>query len=149
MRKRTQAREIALQALYQFDIHRQIDETYSPGVKGFEQFIVESTDDPQVRDYARRLLEGVLCSLEELDTQIAAVSENWRLNRTAAVDRCVLRIGLYEMLESPEIPPKVAINEAIDLAKKYSAEQSGAFVNGILDRIYVLVGKSREPASNV
>ncbi len=148
MRKRTQAREITLQALYQFDIQRQIDESVLCGVDDFEGFIVKSTDDPEVRDYARGLLDGVLGSLQELDEQIASVSENWRLNRTAAVDRCVLRIGLFEMLESPEVPPKVAINEAIDLAKKYSAEQSGAFVNGILDKIYALVGKNREPASN-
>ena len=142
MRKRTQAREITLQALYQFDIQRQIDESVLCGVDDFEGFIVKSTDDPEVRDYARGLLDGVLGSLQELDEQIASVSENWRLNRTAAVDRCVLRIGLFEMLESPEVPPKVAINEAIDLAKKYSAEQSGAFVNGILDKIYALVGKN-------
>ena len=148
MRKRTQAREITLQALYQFDIQRQIDESVLCGVDDLEGFIVESTDDPEVRDYARGLLHGILGSLQELDEQIAAVSENWRLDRTAAVDRCVLRIGLFEMLESPEVPPKVAINEAIDLAKKYSAEQSGAFVNGILDKIYALVGKNREPASN-
>ncbi len=148
MRKRTQAREITLQALYQFDIQRQIDESVLCGVDDFEGFIVKSTDDPEVRDYARGLLDGVLGSLQELDEQIASVSENWRLNRTAAVDRCVLRIGLFEMLESPDVPPKVAINEAIDLAKKYSAEQSGAFVNGILDKIYALVGKNREPASN-
>ncbi len=148
MRKRTQAREITLQALYQFDIQRQIDESVLCGVDDFEEFIVKSADDPEVRDYARGLLDGVLGSLRELDEQIASVSENWRLNRTAAVDRCVLRIGLFEMLESPEVPPKVAINEAIDLAKKYSAEQSGAFVNGILDKIYALVGKNREPASN-
>ncbi len=147
MRKRTQAREIALQALYQFDIQRQIDASVLPGVDDFEPFITESTDDPEVRDYARQLVAGVLDSLDELDEQIAAVSENWRLDRTAAVDRCVLRIGLFELLECPEVPPKVAINEAIDLAKKYSAEQSGAFVNGILDRIYALVGKRREPAA--
>ena len=84
MRKRTQAREITLQALYQFDIERQIEESVLRGVDDFEGFIVESTDDPEVRDYARRLLDGVLGSLEELDAQIAAVSENWRLNRTAA-----------------------------------------------------------------
>lgn len=148
MRKRTQAREITLQALYQFDIQRQIDESLVCDGGDFEAFIVKSTDDPEVRDYARELLEGVLASLPELDEQIASVSENWRLNRTAAVDRCVLRIGLFEMLESSEVPPKVAINEAIDLAKKYSAEQSGAFVNGILDKIYALVRESREPASN-
>ena len=142
MRKRTQAREITLQALYQFDIQRQIDESVLCRVDDYEGFLVQSTDDPEVRDYARGLLDGVLGSLQELDEQIASVSENWRLNRTAAVDRCVLRIGLFEMLESPEVPPKVAINEAIDLAKKYSAEQSGAFVNGILDKIYALVGKN-------
>ncbi len=148
MRKRTQAREITLKALYQFDIHRQIDDCAYPKAADFEDFLQDSTDDPEVRDYARRLLSGVVSSLDDLDEQIAAVSENWRLNRTAAVDRCVLRIGLFEMLEFSEVPPKVAINEAIELAKKYSAEQSGAFVNGILDKIYALVGKNGEPTSN-
>ena len=147
MRKRTQAREIALQALYQFDMLRQIEDSTYTRAEDFESFIQESTEDLDVRDYTRRLLRGVLDSIDDLDAQIAAVSENWRLHRTAAVDRCALRIGLFEMLESAEVPPKVAINEAIDLAKKYSAEQSGAFVNGILDRIYML-GKSQEPASN-
>jgi len=70
------------------------------------------------------------------------VAKNWKLNRIAPVDRCILRLALFEMLEMDEVPPKVAINEAIDLAKKFSTEQSGAFVNGILDRIYNDAAKS-------
>ncbi len=141
MRKRSLSREIGLQTLYQYDLQSQADPDLRLTVDDFEEFITESTDDPEVRVFTRHLVDGVLGRLESLDARIAEVSENWRLHRTAAVDRCAIRIGLYELLHSPEIPPKVAINEAIDLAKKYSGEQSGAFVNGILDRIYDLEGK--------
>ena len=133
MRKRTQAREIALQALYQHEIQRRADQN----LKGaWEEFLAETTGDPGVREYARFLMEGVLSRLEELDGRIADVAENWNLNRIAIVDRCILRMALFELLESADVPPKVAINEAIDLAKKFSTEQSGNFVNGILDKVY-------------
>jgi len=133
MRKRTQAREIALQALYQHEIQRRADQNLKVA---WEEFLAETTDDPGVRDYARFLMEGVLNRLEELDGRIADVAENWNLNRIAIVDRCILRIALFELLDSADVPPKVAINEAIDLAKKFSTEQSGNFVNGILDKVY-------------
>jgi transcription antitermination factor NusB len=136
MRKRTQAREIALQALYQQDIQRKAGEPAPAGVEGFEIFIQGATDDPEVRDYARRLLDGSLANIEEIDRRIAATATHWKLQRIAVVDRCVLRLALFELLECPEVPPKVVINEAVELAKKYSTEQSGAFVNGILDTIY-------------
>jgi transcription antitermination factor NusB len=133
MRKRTQAREIALQALYQYDLCRERD-TGVP--ETFERFVEECTDDSEVREYATFLIDGATATLDELDDRIAPAAQNWKISRMAPVDRCVLRIALFELLESPEVPPKVAINEAIDLAKKFSTEQSGAFVNGILDRIY-------------
>jgi transcription antitermination factor NusB len=136
MRKRTMAREIALKALYQHDLRKKADKEARATVDDFEAFIGEETGDPEVRDYARRLLDGSLAGMDELDRRIAAAALHWKLNRIAPIDRCILRIALFEMLESADVPPKVAINEAIELAKKFSTEQSGSFVNGILDRIW-------------
>ena len=97
-----------------------------------------------MREYARFLVEGVIARQRDLDERITAVAEHWKLHRIAPVDRSILRLGLFELLESADVPPKVAINEAIELAKKYSTEQSGAFVNGILDQAYAA---SRRAAS--
>ena len=82
------------------------------------------------------LFLGVCDNLKELDGLIGKTSKNWRLQRIAKVDRCILRIAAYELLYRDDIPPKVSINEAVDLAKKFGAEESGAFINGILDKIY-------------
>ncbi len=136
MRKRTQAREIAFQALYQHDVHQKIDETAPSTVDDFETFIAGATDDVEVRKYARILVDGTIAMRQNLDERITQAAKNWKLSRIAPVDRSILRLALFEMLGSEDVPPKVAINEAIDLAKRYSTEQSGAFVNGILDRIY-------------
>ena len=136
MRKRTQAREVALKALYQHDLHRKMEKEATAASEDFESFIQGESGDPEVRSYARALLSGTLASIDLIDERIAAATLNWKLSRIAPVDRSILRLALFELLESPEIPPKVAINEAIELAKKFSTEQSGAFVNGILDRIY-------------
>lgn len=83
------------------------------------------------------LVEGVLAALEKIDAVIEAYSSNWKLGRISAVDRNVLRIAVYEMLYLSDIPSKVSINEAIDIAKKYGSEESGAFINGILDSIHL------------
>ena len=136
MRKRTQAREIALQALYQHDVQKKLDASAAADAEQFEIFIRGATEDPEVREYARLLLDGSLANMEEIDRRIAATATHWKLHRIAVVDRCVLRLALFELLGCPEVPPKVVINEAVELAKKYSTEQSGAFVNGILDTIY-------------
>lgn len=133
---RTLARELALQALYRFDVCRKLDEPWRPGPEELVSFLVEASEEAQVRDYAQWLVEGVLAELADLDGRIESVTANWKLGRLASIDRCVLRLGLYELLFSDEVPPKVTINEAINLAKKFSTEQSGAFVNGVLDRLY-------------
>ncbi len=86
-------------------------------------------------------MEGVASHLEELDALIVRYSEHWRLERMAAVDRNLLRLAAYELLYQPKIPSKVVINEAVELAKRYGAEDSGAFVNGILDHIRLAVGR--------
>jgi transcription antitermination factor NusB len=144
MRRRTQAREIALQALYQYDLRRKSDPTASAGVDDFEGFLQDASPDAEVRSYARVLLDGAIVRIEELDAKIAAAAKNWRLERIAPVDRCVLRLALLELLEGNEVPPKVAINEAIDLARKFSTAESGAFVNGILDKLYGDLRKDTE-----
>jgi len=100
--------------------------------------LLEPADtDPGTRRFARELIDGCRERLEQLDAHIAAVAENWEIGRMAVIDRNILRLASYELLFRDDVPPKVAINEAIDLAKRYSTADSGAFVNGILDRIRV------------
>ncbi len=131
---RTLSREIALVALYLIDLR-----------KGGDSAVVDEALDPEgefagaateVVEEARALVDGVLEQREGIDTALTAAAENWRLDRMAAIDRNVLRLGVYELLHREDVPPKVAIDEAIELAKKYSTEGSGAFVNGVLDRIH-------------
>lgn len=129
IRKRTRARELALRALYLLDVR-------GPGAQPeVAMFLEAETDDPDVLSFARELVGGCFRRRDELDEKIAQVAENWDIHRMPVIDRNVLRIGTYEMLALPSIPPKVSINEAIDLAKKYSTADSGAFVNGVLDKL--------------
>ncbi len=128
-RNRTLAREIALQALFQQDLAGDDPQKIS-------ELLAEVTEDSREREYARSLALGVLEKRQELDRRIVEVTDNWKLDRIAAVDRAILRLGLYELLEMDEVPPKVVINESVELAKKFSTAKSGSFVNGVLDRIY-------------
>jgi len=91
--------------------------------------------DREADEFLRRLVLGVLKHCEELDRLIERYSENWRLDRIDVIDRNILRMALFELLYCEDIPPKVTINEAIDLGKRYGSEDSGSFINGILDRI--------------
>jgi N utilization substance protein B len=133
--KRTRAREVALQALYQEDLAAKAGKDPRT-VTDFEPFISEATQDAEVRTYVRQLLDGTLAAKQALDERIAAAAANWRLSRLAPIDRCILRLALFELMEHAAVPPKVVINEAIELAKKFSTAQSGAFVNGVLDRLW-------------
>src|SRR5205814_10449667 len=90
---------------------------------------------PNVREFAEPLIQGMVLHQEEIDEQIRKYCENYNLNRISAVDRNVLRLAIYEMLHRDDIPPVVSINEAIELAKTFGGAESGAFVNGILDRV--------------
>jgi transcription antitermination factor NusB len=128
MRTRTQAREIALQYLYQADLRGEAAEP-------LDEFLRDRRGGADAIEYARRLAEGVRASRAELDAAIVAVAENWDLNRMAAVDRNVLRLGAWEILHGGDVPRAVAINEAVDMVKKFSKPESGAFVNGLLDKI--------------
>lgn len=129
MKKRSRGRELALQFLYQLDLR---------GPELIEEapdFIAEQEPDREVREFAARLVAGIHEHASALDEVIAAVAENWDIDRMAVVDRNVLRIASYELLHCKDIPPKVAINEAIELGKRYSTQNSGAFINGILDKV--------------
>ena len=99
----------------------------------------------ETQRFARELVDGVLEHRSEIDERIKSVAENWDLARMAVVDRNVLRLGVYELVHRRDIPPKVTINEAIDLAKRYGTAESGTFVNGILDRIMSQVGLENRP----
>ena len=136
-RNRTLAREISLQALFQQDLTDSKKED-------LDDLLSEAAEEE--RGYARSLVIGVLENKQELDSRISEVTANWKLERIAAVDRAVLRLGLYELLEMTEVPPKVVINESVELAKKFSTEKSGAFVNGVLDKIYQTMSAGRGPS---
>jgi len=130
LRKRSLARRIALQALYQLDLCK------SPLDSDIIEFIREQGgDDEGVTQFAESLVKGVMEHLGEIDAQISSVAKHWRINRIAYIDRNVLRISAYELLWRDDIPMKVSINEAIELAKQFSTAESGLFVNGILDKI--------------
>lgn len=131
MRKRSLARELALQSLYQIDLRG------SDALDRLEEFLQEQTRDLEILAFARELALGAWERRAAVDAELQAVAEHWELGRMAAVDRNILRLGAYELLHRPETPPVVAINEAVELAKKYSTAQSGAFVNGILDKVRV------------
>jgi N utilization substance protein B len=130
MTRRSRGREVALQVLYQVE--------QNPGVPVEEvsEFIKRRLlGDRKLCDFTEGLIAGVKEHQAQIDTMISQVAENWPLHRMAAIDRNILRLGAYEMLFCPEIPAKVAINEALELAKRYSTAQSSRFVNGILDRV--------------
>jgi N utilization substance protein B len=144
VRRRTRARELALQFLYALELRG------AAALEELEAFVDHHTKggpDPKGREeiaaYAKEICHGVHEHRPEIDAWIEAIAENWRLARMAAVDRNVLRLATFELLHKPDVPYKVAINEAIDMAKRYSTAQSGAFVNGILDRTWVLVERGR------
>jgi N utilization substance protein B len=126
---RRKAREIALQLLYQMEVNpgepREAVELFWKGI---------SASQP-VKEFVNRIVEGVHVRQEEIDKLLAKHSEHWRLDRMDMVDKSILRMGVFEIMFCADIPVKVAMNEAVDLGKKFGAEESGAFINGILDKI--------------
>jgi N utilization substance protein B len=138
--KRTKARERAVQALYQIDVTASaLDEALSRFWKSFEPV------EREVMDLTETLVRGVAEHRRTIDGAIEAVSTNWRLDRMARVDRNILRLAVHELLHRPEVPVKVVINEAIELGKKYGSESSGAFINGVLDKIAKSLPPARRP----
>ena len=131
MRRRTVAREHALKILYQTDITRR---TLAESVEDY--WAQEPSKDQEIMAYAKLMSEGVRKNLKEIDEKISEYATNWQLSRMAVIDRNILRMGLFELKYTTDIPPKVAINEAVELAKKYGDLESSKFVNGILDKIH-------------
>ena len=129
IRKRTQARELSFQFLYMMDIRGNdcIDEV--------GEFLREQTEDSDIQEFSECLIRGVLDNQKKIDEAIENSAQNWELGRIATVDRNIMRQAIYELLFRDDIPPKVSINEAIELGKKFSTANSGGFINGILDRI--------------
>lgn len=142
MRKRTLAREYALKLLYQAEMTRRPIEV-AAGQFWQEMDAVDET----IRAFAQRLSLGVESRLKNIDEKISQYAANWQLKRMAVIDRNILRIGVYELLYADDIPPKVTINEAVELAKKYGDLESGKFVNGILDKIHKTEDVCRHKAS--
>lgn len=126
---RREGREAAIQFLYQRDLGG------GAGIADLDDFYAFRGLSPASRRFCEGLVRGLLENSEAIDSALTEHSQNYELERLSAVDRNILRLAIHEMLFCPDIPPIVSINEAIDIAKKYSTEESGRFVNGVLDRI--------------
>ena len=128
MGSRHQARERALQILFQYDIHGR------PGL-WLDLFWKENEAPDEVKAFAERLVAGVLEKKKELDALIGKYATNWKISRMPIVDRNILRAGVYELLWMDDVPAKVTVNEAIELAKSFGDDDASKFVNGILDKV--------------
>ena len=129
MGTRRQARELAMQALFYMDMRNNV----SAGM--LERFCANFKPPKKSRAFFMKLVNGVMEARGEFDALIAQFSKNWDINRMSCVDRNVMRIAVFELLYCEDIPPKVSINEAVDVGKKFGTEESGAFINGIMDSI--------------
>ena len=129
MARRSRAREIALQALYQRDQNKSMSQEDALA------FLVRRLTEPELVELGKALYLGTVEHLKVIDERLAKVADNWSVDRMAIVDRNVLRLGIYELYHGPEVPFKVVLDEAIELAKRYGSEESPGFVNGILDKI--------------
>jgi len=135
--KRRRAREYALQILFQIDFKRkQINRG------DLEAFWSDKKETEDVKRFTEDLVRGTVEKLGEIDSVIEKVAENWVLSRMAAVDRNIMRFAVYELLYMEDIPSAVTINEAIEIAKKYSTLEAAPFINGILDRVAKELGKA-------
>ncbi len=127
MTTRRWAREVAFRLLYELELNPDVPQHRR------EQYLREHIRDPQGRQYAQTLIDGVRTKRPQLDQIIQELVERWSLERIGVVERVLLRIGLFEMLFQPDVPPAVAISEAVRLARRYGERDSHRFVNGVLD----------------
>lgn len=145
MGSRRRARELALKVLYRVDLTREeagqslesVLELLGSGEPGQELAANARSTEPSadLREFSCRLVQGVREHLQEIDELLLRVAENWRVERMTLVDRNILRLAAYELLFCPDIPHRVSMNEAIELAKRFSTAESGAFINGVLDQL--------------
>ena len=134
MGSRHQSRERALQILFQYDIHGR------PGV-WLDEFWSQCQATEDVRSFAEQLVTGVLGHKNDLDALIGKYATNWKVSRMQIVDRNILRLGAYELMWLDEVPAKVTVNEAIELAKDFGDEEAAKFVNGVLDKVLTTEAK--------
>ena len=138
---RREGREAAIQFLYQRDLGG------GAGVSDLQEFYAFRGLSPAARRFCEGLVSGLLGHTDDIDIALREHSQNYELDRLSAVDRNILRLAIHEMLYCDDIPPVVSINEAIDIAKKYGTEESGRFVNGVLDKIKATLKRpERTPA---
>jgi len=135
MGKRRDGREAAVQFLYQLDLHQDREAQNTADFWELRAGPGKAPVTAKTRAFTEQIIAGVTAHLDELDERIKKYTANYELHRLAAVDRNILRMAIYEMLHCPDVAPVIIINEAIEIAKKFGAEKSGGFVNGILDRI--------------
>ena len=138
MSNRHLARSIALQTLFEWDFRGRKSEQL-PGI--LEHNLGEFGDGLQEKDFTVKLVNGVINNMDKVDKIISEYAPDWPIDQITNVDRNILRLGLYELIFAKEVPPKVAINEAIELAKSYGGHSSGKFINGVLGTVF----KNMEP----
>lgn len=146
VKKRTRSREFALQILYQIDLRacassHDIDEIVST--------VIGDTKNVDIVNFTQELVRGYFENREQIDKSIEQVSKNWKLNRMAVIDRNILRLACFEIMFRKDIPTGVSINEAIEIAKKFSTVKSGAFINGVLDGIKRRFAIEKESSRNI
>ena len=127
---RTQARQSTLQILYQIEVAR-----ISPE-EAIDDYFLNNEFGLAHQEFTRTLVTGIASRQQELDQVISRYAKNWQISRMAVVDKNILRLGVYELLHAEDIPPKVTINEAVELAKKFGDLDSPKFINGILDSVF-------------
>lgn len=140
---RSLARRLALQFIYQLTVQR------GDNLDQIDSFLEENCENSQASEPAKQLILGSWRQINELDQLIQAVSSNWDLSRISLVDRCNLRLAVYQLRACPEVPPRVVINEAVELAKEFSTAQAPAFVNGILDAIWQKMKQQSDDSCDV
>ncbi len=140
MGKRRKARELAIQVLFHLDFN--VDDPN----KVFDLICENFNSQRSIRPFSRQLVLGVCEKMKELDGLIRKASKNWKLERMPRLDKCILRLATFEILFIEDVPPKVSIDEAVEIGKKFGSNDSGSFINGVLDNIYnTLVKKGATP----
>jgi N utilization substance protein B len=138
MKVRSRARDAALQYLYQAEVNS------SHTNEALESFLEHFIEDSLIKPYAKELVSGILSNLQSIDSLIDRATSNWRVSRMTRTDRNILRIATYEMAFRKDIPYKVAINEGVELAKRFGSPKCPSFANGVLDRVRVMVSETAE-----
>jgi N utilization substance protein B len=138
MGNRRRSRELAMQALFQMEMNG------DDSKEAVELFCKHFEVSKDAKPFFLRLVDGVKACQDELDPLIERFSDNWKITRMSGVDRNLMRVAVYELLYCDDIPPKVSINEAIDIGKRFGTEQSSAFINGILDSIRIFLEEKKD-----